>query len=78
VTDPDRYLYRLPSVRVPRRTGPRLIAALETLHVCPVCGDGRFQATGLKTTILLCCDLGCSGRQIAVALGLAGWPEVRP
>ena len=27
---------------------------------------------------LLVCSNGCSGRRIAVALGLAGWPEVRP
>lgn len=69
--------YRAPSVRVARRVGPRLTEALEALHVCPVCGEGRFQATELKTTVLLVCDLGCNGRRIAVALGLDGWPEMR-
>lgn len=78
MSDPEPYRYRLSAVRVARRVGPRLTEALEALHVCPVCGDGRFRATGIKGTILLSCELGCHGRRIAAELGLAGWPEMRP
>lgn len=74
--DSDSYRYRAPAARVARLSGPRPPRELEALHVCPVCGDGRFQATGLGSTILLYCEGGCTGRQIAGALGLLGWPEV--
>lgn len=74
----DRYLYRVPSVRLARRVGPRLAETLEALRVCPVCGDGWFHAEHLAGTVLLVCADGCSGRRIASALGLDGWPEVRP
>ena len=77
MTAPAPYHYRVPPVRVARRVGARL-PALDSLYVCPVCNEPGFQATSLQTTILLACSAGCTGRRIAVALGLDGWPEARP
>jgi hypothetical protein len=62
---------------VPTRRAAPLVAAPATAATCPVCQEGAFRATWLKTTVLLVCNLGCPGRRIAVALGLDGWPEVR-
>ena len=79
MTAPAPQHYRVPSVVMVGRPGPRLdVLALDTLTVCPCCHEGGFQATELKTTTLLVCSAGCTGRRIATALGLDHWPEVRP
>ena len=61
-------VYRVPAVRLVERAAE--------VATCPVCQEGTFQAIRLKTTVLLACSAGCTGRRIAVALGLDGWPEV--
>ena len=76
MTGPAPQHYRVPSVRVARRVGPRL-PALDSLYVCPVCNEPGFRAVELATTTLLYCSAGCRGRAIASALGLADWPEGR-
>lgn len=42
--------------------------------VCPNCGALGFRRLPLGTTELLVCDAGCTGRAIASALSLEGWP----
>lgn len=68
MTAPD--VYRAPVARPVERAAQ--------VATCPVCQEGTFQATRLPGTVLLVCSNGCTGRRLAVALGLDGWPGARP